>query len=286
MIDTVAPDTSLTNYVYNEFDSSRAILRGPDMFPRMPMDDAGVPLSSLKLAKDAELFVVERNSEQLAFPKGEFGFWHTAQGVLGGENYLIAFCAACNTAIGLTPIVNDEVLHFSLGGVYNAKMLMVDDETRSYWDYVTGRAVHGQLKGEQIPLWNVTTTSAGVAAEQYPNLIIHTQRLPLWGKVIAFTGRYLSHWMPPGFRSTLGKLDKRRSKMELGLGIATPEEQWFVPLSTAVKSPTFDLHGRPMRVTQTTDGHPVAKFGDGEIPLQYLTRWYAFSSTFPACQVL
>lgn len=286
MIDTIETNRSLTDHSSTPFDASIAILRGPDMFPRMPMISPGQPLSSLSLPKRVELFVVERNGERLAFPKEELGFWHTAQGVLGGESFLIAFCAACNTAVGLTPIVNDKLLHFSLGGVYNAKMLMIDDETRTYWDYMTGRAVHGQLNGEQLPRWNVATTSAHVAEKEDPNLIVHTQRLPLWGRAVALAGRYLSHWLPPGFRSTLGKLDKRRGKMEMGLGITSANGAWFLPLAASTNAETHNVGGRRLNITQSIDGHPAAKFGDGEIPLQFLTRWYAFSSAFPACQIL
>ena len=50
---------------------------------------------------------------------------HIAQGELDGQPYAVAYCGVCNVAIGLTPVVDGRVYHFSLGGVYNAMMLMM-----------------------------------------------------------------------------------------------------------------------------------------------------------------
>jgi len=53
----------------------------------------------------------------------------------------------CNTGVGLTPQIGEQVHHFSAGGLYNGLVLLIDDETRTYWDHITGEAVHGPLSG-------------------------------------------------------------------------------------------------------------------------------------------
>ena len=46
--------------------------------------------------------------------------------------------------------------------------------------------------------------------------------------------------------------------------------------------------GRPIRVERgAVDGVPFAVYldGDGERPMQLLSRWYGFSFTFPNCEI-
>ena len=40
----------------------------------------------------------------------------------------------CNTGVGLTPIVDGTLHHFSAGGLCDGLVLLIDDETRTYWE--------------------------------------------------------------------------------------------------------------------------------------------------------
>jgi hypothetical protein len=46
--------------------------------------------------------------------------------------------------------VNGRVLHFYLAGINNQNFLMRDKETGSWWQQITGKAIFGPLKGEQL----------------------------------------------------------------------------------------------------------------------------------------
>ncbi|MDA1013427.1 MAG: DUF3179 domain-containing (seleno)protein [Planctomycetota bacterium] len=267
------------------FDESRAILRGPDMFPRFPVTGDGTPLSLLGLPAESRLFVFERNGQRRAVPHDELAYWHIAQGSIANDPYAVAFCAACNTAVGFTPTVDGVMHHFSLGGVYNGKMLMIDDETRTYWDYVTGEAVYGALAGTRLDVWNVESTTVRESLELEPELLVHTRRLRWFGKLVAFAGRYLSHWLPPGFGRTLGRLDRRQPKMEMGFGIVTESSQWFLPIREMPTQDAWEVDGRRLVVESSKSRTPLARFEDGTRPLQFMTRWYAFSLTFPSCSL-
>ena len=48
--------------------------------------------------------------------------------------------------------MDGRVLNFRLTGINNQNFIMEDRETGSWWQQVTGRAIHGPLKGKQLPL--------------------------------------------------------------------------------------------------------------------------------------
>ena len=75
-----------------EFDASRAMLKNPDMFQRFSVPDGpGEPLAAAGLGPDTDLIVIERGSEARAFTVRQMAYHHLAQGVLGGEPYVLTF---------------------------------------------------------------------------------------------------------------------------------------------------------------------------------------------------
>lgn len=46
--------------------------------------------------------------------------------------------------------VDGRVLHFRLAGINNQNFIMRDDETGTWWQQVTGKALHGPLAGRQL----------------------------------------------------------------------------------------------------------------------------------------
>ncbi len=46
--------------------------------------------------------------------------------------------------------MDGQVLHFSLAGINNQNFIMRDKETGTWWQQVSGKAIHGPLKGRQL----------------------------------------------------------------------------------------------------------------------------------------
>ena len=46
--------------------------------------------------------------------------------------------------------VDGRVLHFHLAGINNQNFIMRDEETGTWWQQVSGKAIHGPLKGHQL----------------------------------------------------------------------------------------------------------------------------------------
>ena len=74
---------------------------------------------------------------------------------------MIAFCGVCHSGMGFSPVVEGRTFHFSAGGLYDGVVILVDDETQSYWNHITGRCLHGPMKGARIEPFGVEMTDAG-----------------------------------------------------------------------------------------------------------------------------
>jgi hypothetical protein len=196
----------------------------------------------------------------------------------------------CNSGVGLTPTLEGGTYHFSAGGLYNGLVLLTDDETRSYWDHITGRAVHGALAGKGLAAWPLEYTTVEVALDRDPALQVSLSNPSLKAKafgVLAARKTIGSRgFFPPGFRGTMGTRDERLDEHDQGLGVVVEGEARFYPSSKIGPGVDDEWGGRVLHVTLGPDRVPRGEWSeDGERPFQLFTRWYGFSYTYPGCGV-
>ena len=124
----------------------------------------------------------------------------------------------------MTPLIDDEVHTFSEHGLYDGLFLMMDQETGTYWDHLTGDAVYGPLVGTTLEIANLRHTVAGqilgeepaaqVAISERTGRMGGSDRLTLDG-LLARVGGGLSRF----FKNTVKEEDDRMPTMDLGLGV-------------------------------------------------------------------
>ena len=198
----------------------------------------------------------------------------------------------CNSGVGLVPTVNGAEHHFSAGGLYNGLVLLIDDETRTYWDHITGRAVHGPLEGEQLEVFGLEMMTTATARRHEPSLRVALSDQPgLHGRVFTRMQSYLPEqnegFLPPGFRGTMGAPDPRRDEMDMGLGVVLGEHARYYPVERLRAGPVDDaIEGRVLRLELDADGIPFAVWADDRSrPVQLFTRWYGFAYTYSRCTI-
>jgi hypothetical protein len=195
----------------------------------------------------------------------------------------------------MVPIIDGKLYHFGPRGLYNGLVLLGDDETKSYWDHITGECVHGEMKGRKMEIFPIEHTNVGHALKKNPELSIALSRPPSIMRMIAplmNRGRKKG-FLPPGFRKTMGEVDNRLSEMTSGLGIMMDKEKKFYPLETIKKQGGIikdELEGNKIIITIDPDNYiPMAFYDESESktdrPMQLFTRWYGFSLTFPGCSI-
>ncbi len=225
----------------------------------------------------------------------------------------------------MAPSVDGEVHWFQEHGLYDGLFLMMDDETGTFWDHMTGEAVYGPLTGTQLPVSNLLQTNAGQVLGESPDALValsdrilwEEERLGLEGLVRGMAGR-LSRM----FQSTVEEEDTRRPTMDLGMGIWDGTRARYYPYDTVVGAGNAVLDrfgGRTVLVLLDPSAYAlsayyvdaddliwdgaVLRLSDGTIieggvmrgpdgervevarPLQVFTRWYGFSLTFPDTEI-
>ena len=271
------------------FDEKRAMLRGPDLFKRLKLAHSPRLLSSLGLDKDVELVVFEQAGQRYGLKLLQLAYHHVAQGDIGGVPTLIAFCGICHSGMGFSPLVDGEVRHFSAGGLYDGIVLLTDDETRSYWNHMTGECVSGPDKGCQLEAFSLDITTVGAELGRGSDALIWEGKPTLFGRFMAFMLRRANPadgFMPFFFRRTMVAADPRAERMEQGLGVIVGSEAKFYPVSELSSPLTDTLNGQLLSLRRRPEDHvPEALDAAGRRPMQLFCRWYGFSATDPHCAI-
>lgn len=274
-----------------DFDPKRARLEKPDMFKRFIVPDEGELLSKVNLNPKIMLLIVEINSTRRALLVKQMAYHHVGQGLLEGEPYVVSFCGICHSGVVLVPLIDEKLYHFSAGGLYNGTVLLIDDETHTYWNHMTGEAVYGLLKGKKMKMIPIRMINVQSALEEDANTTISISKYKsIKSRTFGWIGQkflYGKGFFPPGFRKTMGKLDKRLPEMTNGLGIMIENIQRFYPID-AIRDGIKDvIQGYNFTVKiRASDKVPFAKRVDNDdYPPQLFCRWYGFSYTYPDCEI-
>ncbi|MFQ5985881.1 MAG: DUF3179 domain-containing (seleno)protein [Thermoplasmata archaeon] len=273
-----------------EFDADRAWLREPDLFQRFRVPEEGEPLADANLDPTEMLLIVERGDARRAFLVRQISYHHLAQGGLDGEPYLVSFCTVCHSGGGMDPRIEGRIYHFSAGGLYNGLVLLIDDETRTYWDHIRGLGLHGPLRGAQMETFPLEITNVRTALRSDRELTVSLSKPKRAARVFGWMSRHTFRrkgFLPPGFRRTMRGRDDRLPEMTHGLGVMTGEVQRFYPMSRIAKGIEDELASRPLRIQVDPETQvPTAVWSDdGTRPMQIFSRWYGFVATFPRTEV-
>ncbi len=132
---------------------------------------------------------VSNNGEAKAYPIQFLGYHHHIQDTVGGEPVLVTYCTVCRTGRVFQPIVNGKKEKFRLVGMDHFNAMLEDATTKSWWRQVTGEAITGKLKGQQLPEFFSTQTSLADWLALHPNTLI-MQADPAFLKLYDSTGKF------------------------------------------------------------------------------------------------
>src|SRR5215470_14279089 len=150
------------------FDAGRAVLQDYlDGYPARWMateakrlDEA---LAAGQTSQDTHLLAFEIDGILHTFPMAVVLCYNVIQGTTNEQPWMMTFCNACNTGMVFDPMMDGQTLHFQRRGSYDGLLLIWDEETDSYWQHITGEALHGSSAGKQLHM--ITTTRQMTAGE-------------------------------------------------------------------------------------------------------------------------
>lgn len=139
--------------------------------------------------------------------------------------------------------VDGRVLHFHLAGINNQNFIMRDEETGSWWQQVSGKAIHGPLQGRQLKSVFHDEISFAIWKREQPQ-----------GRVLKPDARIATanEYEKPDWETRVGRMrvvegtdvDKRLEPRTLVIGVSVDGKSVAYPLSTLQKqSPIIDMVG-------------------------------------------
>jgi hypothetical protein len=157
--------------------------------------------------------------------------------------------------------VDGRVLHFRLAGINNQNFIMRDDETGTWWQQVSGKALHGPLQGRQLK---------GVFHDEISFSI--WKRENAQGRVLKPDSRIAAgnEYETSDWETRIGRMravagtdvDKRLAPRTLVMGIALDGRSVAYPLSALQnQSPIMDMVGAvPVMIVLGDDHRSVRAF--------------------------
>ncbi|TAL43589.1 MAG: DUF3179 domain-containing protein, partial [Chitinophagaceae bacterium] len=115
---------------------------------------------------------VSINGESKAYPIQFLGYHHHIQDTVGGKPIIVTYCTVCRTGRVFEPLVNGKKEKFRLVGMDHFNAMLEDVTTKSWWRQVTGEAIAGKLKGQQLPEVFSTQTSLAEWLQLNPSSLI------------------------------------------------------------------------------------------------------------------
>jgi hypothetical protein len=163
--------------------------------------------------------------------------------------------------------VNGQNLHFRLQGVNNQNFIMQDEETGTWWQQVTGEAIHGPLKGERLEPMPFEIIGFEIWRQENPNgrvLAVEDNRLADYASADWVEGLQSDFAVPEQLIPD-GDLGPR----DLVVGIKIDDRAKAYSLATLQKqTPITDNVGpTPILLAVAADGKSVRAFDrrlDGE----------------------
>lgn len=134
---------------------------------------------------------VSVNGESKAYPIQFLGYHHHIQDTVNGKSILVTYCTVCRTGRVFEPIINGKKEKFRLVGMDHFNAMLEDETTGSWWRQVTGEAIAGKLKGQQLPEIFSVQTSLADWLRLHPNSLI-MQEDPSYSSYYDSTFKYES----------------------------------------------------------------------------------------------
>jgi hypothetical protein len=131
-----------------------------------------VSAASNKVDSNRLVLGVSINDEAKAYPIRFLGYHHHIQDTVGGKPIMVTYCTVCRTGRVFEPIVNGKKEKFRLVGMDHFNAMLEDATTKSWWRQVTGEAIAGKLKGQQLPEVYSTQTSLADWLQLNPGSLI------------------------------------------------------------------------------------------------------------------
>ena len=169
--DRSAPDTIAAPLV--DYDELRSGGPPPDGIP--PIDTPKfLNAGDVDFLADSEpVLALEIDGDARAYPVQVMTWHEIVNDTVGGIPVSVTYCPLCNSALAYDRRVGDQVLDFGTSGLlYNSSLVMYDRQTETLWSHFTGQGIIGELTGQQLTDFPLSTVSWGDWKQANPDGLV------------------------------------------------------------------------------------------------------------------
>jgi len=129
------------------------------------LDESNIKYTTVEKAsewiKDNELVLAfEHKGIKRVYPLQIMVFHEIANDVVAGDPIAITYCPLCGSGIAYYRVLNNQVVKFGTSGkLYNSNLIMYDDLTDTYWQQIDGKAIIGELTGQELIELSIDTVT-------------------------------------------------------------------------------------------------------------------------------
>jgi hypothetical protein len=174
------------------------------------------------LRDEEEVLGVYHNGVAKAYPLTMGFYHHIFNDTIGGANVLVTFCPLTHTAMVFDPLVEETgPLRFTVDGLKESNMIMVDDLTESYWVQLTGEAIEGPKQGSRLNLLPGLHTTWGFWKNLHPHTLVLSREtgFDYDYSVYPWQEKYFKYKKTSRFLFSISKKDDRYHPKEMLLGV-------------------------------------------------------------------
>jgi len=133
-------------------------------------DQDAISVAAADYMKPDELtFGAVVNGAARSYPHRILDHHELANDTLGGESVALVNCTLCRTGVLYSRRVGDAVLDFQTSGLlWNSNKVMMDRQTGSLWEQLTGEAFAGAYTGTVLDRFPLTVTLYGDWIAEHP----------------------------------------------------------------------------------------------------------------------
>ncbi len=142
-----------------------------------------IPVADAFYMEPDELtFGAEVGGQARSYPHRILDHHELANDTLGGEPVALVNCTLCRTGVLYSRRVGDQVLDFETSGLLiNSNKIMVDTQTETLWEQLTGVAIAGPLSGTELDRFFLTVTAWSDWIASHADTDVLAIPLPLYG---------------------------------------------------------------------------------------------------------
>ncbi len=219
-----------------------------------------LPAAAARYLGDSErVFGVSVNGEQRAYPLRILDWHEMANDVVGGRPVTLSYCTLCGSGVLYdTRTPNGQSYTFGTSGLlYRSNKLMIDRQTLTLWNNLTGEPAVGRLARStvRLPVLPVTITTWKEWRERHPGTT-----------VLALDREMERRW---GFTYVPGAADRRRAGVSFPVWLKSDaldpkEEVYAVRLGEAAKAYPVERALKERVINDALAGEPLVVVADPE----------------------